>query len=137
MQMVITPSCPRARTAQTLNTGERGMGTSQAVAQERDKPPTPRSWAPAAALAPVARERDKLPALKSWAPTAAFWAKPPAHSPMWLWPVQAKLAWVLGACGRPEGRNPGSWVRGEAEAVRGNQASRGAVRGDQASRQKG
>ncbi|ELK29053.1 Ribonucleoside-diphosphate reductase large subunit [Myotis davidii] len=40
-----------------LNTGEIGVGTSQAAAWERDKQPTLRSWVPAAGV--VARERDK------------------------------------------------------------------------------
>lgn len=74
------------------------MGTSQAVAWERDKPP--------------------------------------AHGPLQLQLTQVKLAWILGSCSWPKGRKPGFWVQSEAEAVRGNQASRGTVRSNQAGRQK-
>ncbi|KAK1332795.1 hypothetical protein QTO34_006326 [Cnephaeus nilssonii] len=76
-------------TAQTLNTGERGMGTSQAqmssrekngdhekgmgtnqaAAWERDKPPAPWSWAPVAGAG--AQERNKPPAPQSQVPAAA------------------------------------------------------------------
>ena len=105
MQMVITPSHHHALTAQTLKAGERGMGTIQSQMSswekngdqpgcglERDKPPTPQSWMTMAA--PVAWGRDK----------------PPAHSPLQLRLAQAKLAWVLSACGQPEGGRLGSQV---------------------------
>ena len=39
--MVIMSSCHYKIIAQTLNTGESGKGTSQAVARERDKPHAP------------------------------------------------------------------------------------------------
>ncbi|KAK1343872.1 hypothetical protein QTO34_014427 [Cnephaeus nilssonii] len=63
-----------------------------------------------AAPVPVARERDKPPAPQSWVPAAATQAKPPAHGPLQLWLAQAKLAQVLGACDQPEGGKPGSWA---------------------------
>ncbi|ELK31005.1 F-box/WD repeat-containing protein 10 [Myotis davidii] len=74
-----------AKDCQTLNTGERGMGISQAVAQEREKPPTPWFWAPAA----VAQ------------------VKLPSHGPLQLQLAQAKPAqsWVPEASQRRE-----SWV---------------------------
>ena len=79
MQTVIMPSCHHTITAQTLNTGERGMGTSQAAARERDKPPAPGSWVPAAVPALVAQEWDKLHTLWLLVPAAACGR---SHPPM-------------------------------------------------------
>ncbi|EPQ10651.1 Catenin delta-2 [Myotis brandtii] len=91
------------------------MGTSQAVARERDKTPTMWSQAPVAVPVPAARERDKLPVLWSQVPAAAARVKLPAHSPLKLRLARVKPAWVLGACGRPEEGKPRSWEHHSAD----------------------
>ncbi|KAK1340224.1 hypothetical protein QTO34_018789 [Cnephaeus nilssonii] len=99
------------------------MGTSQAAAREKDKPPTLGSRAPATGPAPVARERDNPHAPRSRVPAAVpvarerdkppapqSQAKPPTHGRLRLQSARIKPDKVLGACGRPEGGQPGSQV---------------------------
>ncbi|ELK34650.1 hypothetical protein MDA_GLEAN10002027 [Myotis davidii] len=88
--------------------GTSGCTCAYSLVQERDKPPTLWSWAPVPAA--LTRERDKPPILRSWVPVAAAQAKPHAHGLLWLQQARVKLAWVQGACGRPEGGKPGSQV---------------------------
>ncbi|KAK1346388.1 hypothetical protein QTO34_000244 [Cnephaeus nilssonii] len=99
-----------------LNTGERGMRTSQAAARERDKLHAPWSRVSVAAPAPAAWERDKLPAPRSWAPAAVARVKPPCPwssvaavgpgeaslGPGCLWPTRGRKARVPGACDQLE-----------------------------------
>ncbi|ELK35208.1 Seven in absentia like protein 3 [Myotis davidii] len=101
--MVTMPSRCHAVMAQTLNTGEKGVGTSQTAARRTScQPRSPRCQQLRLPCGP-AQERDKLHTLWSWMPAAAAQVKPPAHGPLQLRLVQVKPAQVLGACGQPEG----------------------------------
>nr|KAF6392564.1 hypothetical protein mPipKuh1_007765 [Pipistrellus kuhlii] len=89
MQIVIMLLCHHAIIVQTLNTGEREMGTSQAAAQKRDKPPIPGSWVPTAAPVPLAQRGASRP------------PRSPGLQQLGLQPrrEQTALPVVPGACG--------------------------------------
>lgn len=63
-------SRPHTVKTETLYTRERGLGTSQAATQERDKPPTLRSQVSVVVPASAAQEREKLHAPQAQVPAA-------------------------------------------------------------------